>query len=117
MAHVVYSSNAVSDLGRLHQFLADKNPPAAARALRVIRDKLKLLARFPHLGPIDPEQPDYHELVIAFGAAGYVARYRIEGEMVIILAVRHSGKPAIPGSAETGCPATPSPDTRCRQCW
>jgi hypothetical protein len=49
----------------------------------------RVTGRFPRLGSVDPEQPDYRELFIAFGAAGYVARYRIAGRIVVILAVRH----------------------------
>jgi ParE toxin of type II toxin-antitoxin system, parDE len=47
----------------------------------------KVLSRIP--GPVDPEQPDDREVFIPFGAAGYVARYRITGRIVVILAVRH----------------------------
>jgi len=39
--------------------------------------------------PVDPEQPDYRQLFIPFGASGYVARYRVEGRLVLVLAVRH----------------------------
>jgi plasmid stabilization system protein ParE len=90
MAQVVYSPNAVVNLEHLHRFLAEKNPDAAARAIRTIRDRLKLLSRFPRLGPVDSEQPDVRELFIAFGAAGYVARYRVDGRIVVVLAVRHT---------------------------
>ncbi|MBX9943555.1 MAG: type II toxin-antitoxin system RelE/ParE family toxin [Reyranella sp.] len=89
MAHVVYSPNAVANLEALHRFLTEKNPAAATRALRTIRDRMRMLARFPRLGPVDPEQPDYRQLFIPFGAAGYVARYRVEGRLVVVLAVRH----------------------------
>jgi plasmid stabilization system protein ParE len=89
MAKIVYSPNAVSNLERLYRFLADKNPDAALRAIRTVRDRLKMLSRFPKLGPVDPEQPDDPELFIPFSAAGYVARYRTDGRIVVILAVRH----------------------------
>jgi plasmid stabilization system protein ParE len=89
MAKIVYSPNAVSNLERLYRFLADKNPDAALRAIRTVRDRLKMLSRFPKLGPVDPEQPDDRELFIPFGTAGYVARYRSDGRIVVILAIRH----------------------------
>lgn len=89
MAQVVYSPNALSNLERLYRFLAEKNPDAAVRALQAIRDKLKTLSRFPKLGRVDPERPEDRELFITFGAAGYVARYRVVGRTVVILAVRH----------------------------
>jgi plasmid stabilization system protein ParE len=90
MAQIGYSRNALANLERLHRFLADKNPDAAGRALRTIRDKLAVLSRFPRVGRVDPEQPDYRELFIRFGDAGYVARYRLDGKVVVILAVRHA---------------------------
>jgi plasmid stabilization system protein ParE len=89
MAKIIYSPNAVSNLERLYRFLADKNPDAALRTIRAVRDRLKMLSRFPRLGPVDPEQPDDRELFIPFSAAGYVARYRTDGRTVVILAVRH----------------------------
>ncbi len=89
MAQVVYSPNAITNLEGLHRFLAEKNPEAAIRALRTIRDRMRTLSRFPRLGPVDPEQPDYRQLFIPFGASGYVARYRVEGRLVVVLAVRH----------------------------
>lgn len=57
--------------------------------MRTIRERIKALSKFPRLGRIDPELPDYRELFILFGAAGYVARYRIDGQFVVILAMRH----------------------------
>lgn len=42
------------------------------------------------MGRTVDELPEaYREWVIPFGDSGYVARYRIEGETVTILAVRH----------------------------
>jgi plasmid stabilization system protein ParE len=89
MAQVVYSRNAASNLERLHRFLAEKNPAAAARAVNVIVDRLADLARFPLLGPVDPDRPDTRQLFIRFGAAGYVARHRVHDETVTVLAIRH----------------------------
>jgi plasmid stabilization system protein ParE len=89
MAQVVYSRNAASDVQRLHRFLAEKNPDAAARAVNVIVDRLGPLARFPLLGPVDPDRPDTRQFFIAFGAAGYVVRYRVLDETVTVLAIRH----------------------------
>ena len=90
MAQIVYSRNGLANLERLYRFLADKNPDAAIRAVRTIRDKVKVLSRHPRLGRIDSEQPDCRELLIPFGDAGYVARYLLDGKTVIILAVRHA---------------------------
>jgi plasmid stabilization system protein ParE len=90
MAQVAYSRNAQANLTRLHLFLVDKNPEAAHRAIRTIRDRINMLARFPRLGRADHEQPEQRELFITFGTAGYVARYRVADELVLILAIRHA---------------------------
>lgn len=90
VAQIVYSRNGLANLERLYRFLAEKNPDAAARAIRTIRDKIKVLSRHPRLGRIDSEQSDYRELLIPFGDAGYVARYRLDGGTVVILAIRHA---------------------------
>jgi plasmid stabilization system protein ParE len=89
MAQVVFSRNAASNIERLHRFLAEKNPDAAARAAKAILDRLADLARFPRLGPVDPDRPDTRQLFITFGAAGYVARYGVIGDTVTVFAVRH----------------------------
>lgn len=89
IAQVIYSPNAIANLEGLHRFLAEKNPEAATRALRTIRDRMRTLSRFPRLGPVDPEQPDYRQFFIPFGASGYVARCRVEGRLVVVLAIRH----------------------------
>ena len=90
MAQIVYSRIGLANLERLYRFLAEKNPDAAARAIRTIRDKINILSRHPRLGRVDSEQPEYRELLISFGDAGYVARYRLDGGIVVILAVRHA---------------------------
>ena len=88
MAQVVYSRNAASSIERLHKFLAEKNPDSAARAVNVVLDRLAFLARFPLLGPVDPDRPDTRQLFISYGAAGYVARYHAIDDTVIVLAIR-----------------------------
>ncbi|MBN9087710.1 MAG: type II toxin-antitoxin system RelE/ParE family toxin [Reyranella sp.] len=90
MAQIVYSRNGLANLERLYRFLADKNPDAASRAVRTIRDKIKVLSRHPRLGRVDSEQSDCRELLIPSGNSGYVARYRLDGGIVVILAIRHA---------------------------
>ena len=112
MAQVVYSPNAIANLARLHRFLDQKNPEAATRAIRAIRDRLVMLSRFPRLGPVDPERPDIRELFVPFGAAGYVARYGIVGKTVVILAVRHTREAGYLGPPT---PPRPAPSSRRRR--
>ena len=107
MAQVIFSRNAASNIERLHRFLAEKNPDAAARAVNTILDRLAVLARSPRLGPVDPDRPDTRQLFIRFGAAGYVARYSVLGDTVTVLAIRHMREA---GYLEE--PAKPPPPSR-----
>ncbi|MFO1159821.1 MAG: type II toxin-antitoxin system RelE/ParE family toxin [Reyranellaceae bacterium] len=90
MAQIVYARNALTNLERLYRFLATNNPRAATRAMQATSDRLELLESRPRLGPVDSEQPDLREFSIPFGSAGYLARYRLDGDLIIVLAVRHA---------------------------
>ena len=91
MAHVVWASSALKDLARLQQFLADKNPNAARRAIRAIRNGLNLLTTHPEIGRhVEDMEPEFREWLIRFGSSGYVALYRFDGNAAVVLAVRHA---------------------------
>ncbi len=75
---------------RLREFLHHKSPAAAKRAGETILKSLQILKNQSHIGrPIEEMPEEYREWVIAFGDAGYVARYRIDADAVTILAIRH----------------------------
>ncbi len=90
MPSLIWTPRALADLARLHRFLAPKNPDAARRALRAIRDGLRLLEAHPEAGrPTEGMEPAFREWWIAFGGSGYLALYRLDGARVVVLAVRH----------------------------
>lgn len=90
MARVVWTRHALRDVERLHRFLAGKNPDAARRAVRAIRQGIKVLAIHPEIGrPVEDMPPEYRERLIPFGGGAYLALYRYEAETVAILAIRH----------------------------
>ncbi len=90
MPQVIYAPGAIRDLQRLREFLRPKNPAAAQRAGETIIKAMKVLGHQPRIGrPVADMPEDYREWLIDFGDSGYVARYRFDGETVIILAVRH----------------------------
>lgn len=90
MSRLIWSPPALRDIQRLHRFLADQNPDAAKRAVKAIRQGVKLLGHQPHAGrPIEDIPPEFREWPVGFGSSGYVALYRFDGDQVIILAVRH----------------------------
>jgi plasmid stabilization system protein ParE len=88
---VRYTRAARDDLLRLYGFLLEKDLRAAQQAMDVIDQSLELLKSFPFTcRKADPDNPFLRELLVSFGASGYVALYEIEEDQTVtILAVRH----------------------------
>lgn len=90
MPQVVFAPAAIRDMQRLRDFLQPKNADAARRAGEAIRQGVKALGAFPHMGRMVDDLPEqFREWLIDFGDSGYVARYRVDDDAVTILAVRH----------------------------
>lgn len=91
MYRVRFTPEAKEDLKRLYAFLVSKDKLAAKHALQAIHGAMETLKQFPFTcRKATPENPFLRELVIHFGASGYVALFEIEeGDVVTILAVRH----------------------------
>lgn len=94
MPHVKLSARAQSDLACLHTFLANKDANAAKRAMLVIREAFMPLTHAPMIGRPVKAGDGLLELVIDYGASGYLALYRFERPLdaVVILAVKHQRK-------------------------
>lgn len=81
---------ALNDLERLREFLRLRNPAAAKRAAIAITQTVQLLGQHPQIGrPVEEMSIEYRELPIDFGDSGYVALYRYEDELVVVLSLRH----------------------------
>ena len=91
MPHLRLSARAQSDLSRLHLFLTGNDINTTKRAMLAIREALRSLAPAPNIGRLVEDSEDLRELVIDFGASGYLALYRLEPALdaVTILAVKH----------------------------
>ena len=90
MPRLTWTPHALADVQRLHRFLVLKDADAAKRAVAAIRTGVQILAQHPHIGrPIEDMDPEYREKRIDFGNNGYVALYRVGGDQIAILAVRH----------------------------
>jgi plasmid stabilization system protein ParE len=90
MPQVIFAPGAIRDLQRIRDFLHQKNPIAAKRAAVTIIQSVQVLGQQPHSGrPVEDMPEAYREWVIEFGDSGYVARYRLDDETIVILAVRH----------------------------
>lgn len=88
---VRYTKAAREDLRRLYAFLLERDLGAARRARDAIGKSIAFLQDFPFTcRKAGPDNPFLRELVIPFGAAGYVALFEIDDhETVTILAIRH----------------------------
>ena len=90
MPRLIWSPAALRDLQRLYRFLSEKNVDAAKRAIRAIREGMKVIAKQPGIGrPLEDMEPEFREWLIDFGDSGYVVLYRFDGRDTVILAVRH----------------------------
>lgn len=89
MAEVVHSARALDNLEHAFQFLLSENSTAAITAADAIASATNMLASHPLIGR--RIEGDLRELVISFGATGYIALYRfvVQIDQVRVLALRH----------------------------
>lgn len=90
MPRLIWTPQALADVQRLYRFLASKNIDATRRAVQAMRQEAKVLTLQPAMGrPIEDLPVDFREWLIDFGDTGCVARYRLDGEVIVVLTVRH----------------------------
>ena len=95
MFEVRYAPEAEADLLRLFEHLVDRAETVeelsvAASAIAALRAGIESLSRHPFLYRKHHDDPLLRELLVPFGASGYVALYRIlDAEHVLVLALRH----------------------------
>ena len=88
MAEVVVSRRAAADLRRLRSWLSERDPEAAQRAAEAIAARIHRLRSSPRLGPLKAGL-DGRELQVPFGRYGYVVRYLIRDDTVVITRIFH----------------------------
>ena len=88
---VRYTRTAKEDIVRLYGFLIEQNISAARKALEAIQGGIETLRDFPFTcRKATPENPLLREMIISFGARGYVILFEIENKRTVtILAIRH----------------------------
>ena len=90
---VRFTPEAQEDLLRLYDFLLAYDLDVATRAQGTIAEATRLLERFPfscRKAANGRHGPRLRELIIPFGASGYVALFEIDdAKTVTVLAVRH----------------------------
>ena len=91
---VRFTEDAEADLVRLYEFILSQDQTEwslANRALEAIKNGIRSLELSPFsFRKAQSDNPFLRELIIPFGASGYVALFEIEDEQTVtILAVRH----------------------------
>lgn len=88
---VTITPAAREDLREIRKYLARHNREGADRAVRGIRDRIKLLGRHPRLGQKrDAIAPDLRN----FPSGDYVIFYRIDETGVLVLRILHGARDA-----------------------
>jgi plasmid stabilization system protein ParE len=89
LAELIYSGRALTDLGRLTDFLLEADPASAHETAGLIIEAVEVLTNHPFIGR--PVEEGLRELLISRGQSGYVALYSYEEaeDVVLILAIRH----------------------------
>ena len=87
---LVWSPDALLGVQRAYRFLVEKDKDAARAAAGAIRKQAAILKKYPQAGrPADDLDPEHRELLVPFGASGYVMVYELHADYVLVLAVRH----------------------------
>lgn len=81
---------AVLDLQKLHNYINQDKPQAAANVAKRIIDAVDLLGHQPGIGR-PGRVPHTRELII--GGTPYIIPYRVKGEKIEILRVFHASMP------------------------
>mgnify|MGYP006276484353 CR=1 FL=1 len=90
MSRLIWTPTALLDVKRLYDFLKTKDLDAAKRAVKAIRQGVKVLEKQSGVGrPVEEMDDEFRDWIIDFGDSGYVVRYRVGQRFVAVLAVRH----------------------------
>jgi len=88
LSKIIWSTDALANLRSIRAYIEQFNPRAAANLAKGLVEAGDSLAHFPHRGRSVPKT-DLRELVTAYP---YIIRYRIVGDAVHILRVRHTAR-------------------------
>jgi plasmid stabilization system protein ParE len=85
---LVYSQEAVADLVRLRDFIANNDPTAAARVAADLVARIDGLCGFPEMGRSVSQAPE-PDSIRDFIFGKYVVRYTVHGTALVILRIWH----------------------------
>lgn len=82
---VTYTARAGRDFTRLRDFIRKNNPQAAQKVSRQLKKNIQALVEQPQMGiPVEALE-DFRELI----ARGYIVRYRVLPDEIVILNIWH----------------------------
>ena len=81
---ILFASDALSDARRVRKFLEEKNPDAAARAMRAIWLLLKRVEAHPNSGKATKD-PRVRQVTVLTGRSGYIVRYSVLADGTIFV--------------------------------
>ncbi len=87
---LVWLPEARDDIQRLFDFLLERDPAAAERAVRTIQLGSMSLLEYPRVGRSLDDETGRRELFVPFGAGAYVIRYVVLDEQIVVIRVWHS---------------------------
>ena len=90
MAKVIWSDHALDDIEQISQYISKDSPDRAALFVGRLIDATDSLREFAHSGREIPEVGNEAYREVIYGA--YRLMYKVEGEIILILAVVHSAR-------------------------
>ena len=91
MADVVWPDDVIAKIDEITAYIEQEDPAAAGRIYRRLIALGESLADFPHRGR--PVKDGAREMT---GIPPYVVRYRVMGETVVIVGIRHGRQRPLP---------------------
>lgn len=92
---LIWTPGALDDLSRLRAFIEPHNPQAAAKAATAIITGANRLLDNPSLGHTHEGLPEFRKLSIPFGRRGYVLKYWIDGQKIVVLRIWHTREKSV----------------------
>jgi len=95
--NVVYAPRALRDLDGIAAYLSERNADAAVQALGAIKSSIDTLSFFPQIGRVVDNAGHRRVPVLRHP---YVIFYRIAGDELLILHIRHTSRRPIDPATE-----------------
>jgi toxin ParE1/3/4 len=95
--NVVYAPRALRDLSEIAAYLVERNLTGARSVLSAIKSSIDTLSFFPQIGRVADDAGHRRVPVVRYP---YVIFYRISGDDLLILHIRHASRRPIDAATE-----------------